>query len=174
MQDGHYSSLFNIMTEIDNLNLQKLPPPKCHANITFVPESLREWLLTLVHAIPSSGHPRITATAHLLRKTVLLAHLFLDTTKFVQNCTTYRTSKSPRHSQLGCYNHCPRHNAHNPTSLLTLSLTCLSHTVTPLYLPIIDRFSKACHLIPLPKLPTSPDYFAIMYFISTVYPRISS
>lgn len=133
---------WDIMTEINNLNLQNPPPPECPANLTYVPESLRERLLTQVHVPPSSGHPGITATAHLLKNQFWWPTLLIDTTKFVQNCTICSTSKTPRQPLLHCYNHCPHHNAHGLTSPSTSSLIFPTHKVILLYSLLSIDFPK--------------------------------
>ncbi len=54
------------MTEKEQLNLQNPPPPESPPDCTYVAEPLRPRLMTQVHTSPSSGHPGINATAHLL------------------------------------------------------------------------------------------------------------
>ncbi len=98
---------WDIMTEIEQLNLQNPPPPESPADRTYVPEPLRPRLITQVHTSPSSGHPGINATANLLRNRFWWSSLLTDTTKFVQNCTTCNTSKSPRQLPAGLLNPLP-------------------------------------------------------------------
>ncbi len=143
------------MTEIEHLNLQKPPPPECPANLTYVPESLRPRLLSQVHVTLSSGHPGITATEKLLRNRFWWPTLLTDTTKYVQNCTTCNTSKSPRQLPAGLLNPLP--TPHRPWSHIAIDfITDLPNSQgNTTILTIVDRFSKACRLIPLPKLPTS-------------------
>ncbi|KAL0168429.1 hypothetical protein M9458_036651, partial [Cirrhinus mrigala] len=57
---------WDIMTEINLTNEQHPPPPECPPQLTFVPETHRKQLLHHIHSTPSSGHPGITATLHLL------------------------------------------------------------------------------------------------------------
>lgn len=63
-----------------------------------------------------------------------------DTTDFIRGCIIYNESKSPR--QL-------------PSGLLTSSLTSPSPKNNTTILTVVDNFSKACRLIPLPKLQTA-------------------
>lgn len=153
---------WDIMTEINNLNLQNPPPPECPANLTYVPESLRERLLTQVHVPPSSGHPGITATAHLLQNQFWWPTLLIDTTKFVQNCTICSTSKTPRQLPAGLLQPLP--TPQRPWSHIAIDfITDLPNSQgNTTILTIIDRFSKACRLIPLPKLPTSFETAELM------------
>lgn len=87
---------WDIMTEIEQLNLQRPPPAECPVDLTYVPEPLRQRLITQIHTTPSSGHPGITATTHLLRNRFWWPTLLTDATKFVQDCINCNTSKSPR------------------------------------------------------------------------------
>ncbi len=146
---------WDIMTEIEQLNLQDPPPPESPADHTYVPEPLRPRLIAQVHTSPSSGHPGINATANLLKNRFWWSSLLADTTKFVQNCTTCNTSKSPRQLPAGLLNPLPtprRPWSHIAIDFITDLPNSQGHTTI---LTIVDRFSKACRLIPLPKLPTS-------------------
>ncbi len=146
---------WDIMTEIKHLNLQNPPPSECPANLTYLPESLRPRLLSQVHTTLSSGHPGITATENLLRNRFWWPTLLTDTTKYIQTCITCNTSKSLRQLPAGLLNALP--TPRRPWSHIVIDfITDLPNSIgnTPI-LTIVDRFSKACRLIPLPKLPTS-------------------
>ncbi len=143
------------MTEIKHLNLQNPPPSDCPANLTYVPESLRPRLLSQVHTTLSSGHPGITATENLLRNRFWWPTLLTDTTKYIQTCITCNTSKSLQQLPVGLLNPLP--TSRRPLSHIAVDfITDLPNSqVNTTILTIVDRFSKACRLIPLPKLPTS-------------------
>lgn len=83
---------WDIMTEINQSNTQNPPPSDCPHDLTFVPEHLRERLLHQVHSTPSSGHPGITATHHLLTNRFWWPTMSTETATFVKNCTTCITS----------------------------------------------------------------------------------
>ncbi len=144
---------WDIMTEIEQLNHQGPPPAECPAELTYVPEPLRQRLLSQIHTTPSSGHP--TATTHLLRNRFWWPTLLTDATKFVQSCINCNTSKSPR--QLPTFLLTPLPTPHRPWSHITIDfISDLPNSQgNTTRLTIVDRFSKTCHLIPLPKLPTS-------------------
>ncbi len=57
---------WDIMTEIADAQNTDPPPAETPPNLTYVPQPLRQRVLSLVHSIPSSGHPGITATLQLL------------------------------------------------------------------------------------------------------------
>lgn len=98
---------WDIITEIQQANLQIPPPAECPANLLFVPDPLRPRLLDQVHSSPSSGHPGITATIQLLQNRFWWPTLLSDTIKHVQNCTNCHTSKSLRKLPAGLLNPLP-------------------------------------------------------------------
>ncbi|KAI2647013.1 Transposon Tf2-6 polyprotein [Labeo rohita] len=57
---------WDIMTEISEAQTQDPTPADCPNNLVYVPLTLRARVLAKVHATPSSGHPGIEATLHLL------------------------------------------------------------------------------------------------------------
>lgn len=109
---------WDIITEIEQSNLQVTPPSECPANLLFVPEPLRPRLLDQVHSTSSSGHPGITATNHLLRNRFWWPTLLTDTTKHIQNCINCNTSKSPRQLPAGLLTPLP--TPHRPWSHIAI------------------------------------------------------
>ncbi len=92
---------WDIMTEITHANRQIQPPPECPADLVFVPEHFRQPLLNKVHTSPSSGHPGITATEHLLRNRFWWPTLLTDAANFIHNCNICNTTKSLRQLPAG-------------------------------------------------------------------------
>lgn len=81
--------------------------------------------------------------------------MLTDTTKYVQECTNCNTSKSLRQLPAGLLTPLPtpqRPWSHIAIDFITDLPNSQGHTTI---LTIVDRFSKACRLIPLPKLPTA-------------------
>uniref|UniRef100_A0AAQ4R4E0 Gypsy retrotransposon integrase-like protein 1 n=1 Tax=Gasterosteus aculeatus aculeatus TaxID=481459 RepID=A0AAQ4R4E0_GASAC len=118
-------------------------------------ETLRSRLLDQVHSTPSSGHPGITATIQLLKNRFWWPTLTPDTTRHVQNCANCATSKTPRQLPAGLLTPLPipqRPWSHIAIDFITDLPASQGHTTI---LTIVDRFSKACRLVPLPKLPTA-------------------
>ncbi len=143
------------MNEIAHANRQTQLPPECPADLVFVPEPFRQSLLLQVHASPSSGHPGVTATEHLLRNCFWWPTLLTDTTHFVRNCNTCSTTKSLRQLPAGLLQPLPtprRPWSHVAIDFITDLPNSLGNTTI---LTIVDQFSKACRLIPLPKLPSA-------------------
>lgn len=56
---------WDIMMEITAAQSDDPTPPDCPQNLTYVPVCLQQRVIQLIHESPSSGHPGITATAHL-------------------------------------------------------------------------------------------------------------
>ncbi len=55
---------WDIITEITEAEAND--PPDCPPNLIYVPADFRQRILRMIHDSPSSGHPGITATAHLV------------------------------------------------------------------------------------------------------------
>lgn len=107
-----------------------------------------------IHTSPSSGHPGIAATTQLVNKCFWWPSLQTDIIHYINNCTICQTTKSPRQLPAGLH---PLPIPQRPWSHLTIDfITDLpnSQGYTTI-LTIVDRFSKACRFIPLPKLPTT-------------------
>ncbi|KAI2645676.1 Transposon Tf2-6 polyprotein [Labeo rohita] len=146
---------WDIITEIENANQQSSAPPECPAGKLFVPEALRERVLTQVHSVPSSGHPGIDATIHLLRNRFWWPTLATETIQFVNRCSVCQTSKPSKHLPAGLLQPLPlpqRPWSHIAIDFITDLPSSQGNTVI---FTIVDRFSKACRLIPIPKLPSA-------------------
>ncbi len=108
-----------------------------------------------MHNSPCSGHPGINATIQLLKNRFWWPDMSTDTITFVNACTACNTSKSPRQLPAGLLQPLPI--PQRPWSHIVIDFVTdlpISQSNTNL-LTVIDRFSKACRLIPLPKLPTA-------------------
>ncbi|KAG1925560.1 retrotransposable element [Pimephales promelas] len=153
---------WDIMTELTQTNSQRTPPPECPPDKLFVPQDLCQKVLHQVHSVLSSGHPGIAATIHLLQNSFWWPTLRADTIKFIYECVICNTSKHLRQLPSGLLQPLPV--PHRPWSHLALDfITDLpkSNGNTTI-LTVIDRFSKACRLIPLPKLPTAFETAELM------------
>ncbi|KAL0186709.1 hypothetical protein M9458_018379, partial [Cirrhinus mrigala] len=146
---------WDIVTEIEHANQEHVPPTECPQGKLFVPEPLRNRLLTQVHETPSSGHPGIDATIHLLRNRFWWPTLVKETIRFINSCPTCQTSKPSKHLPAGLLQPLPL--PQRPWSHITIDfITDLPNSQgNTVILTISDRFSKACRLIPLTKLPSA-------------------
>ncbi len=85
---------WDIMTEFADAQNTDPPPAETPPNLTYVPQPLRQRVLSLVHSIPSSGHPGITATLQLLNNRFWWPSIQTDTITFIKNCDIGNISAS--------------------------------------------------------------------------------
>ncbi|KAG1934122.1 retrotransposable element [Pimephales promelas] len=167
---------WDIMTEISAAQQEEQPPSDCPPDRTYVPTSLRTRVLEWVHNTPSSGHPGITATTHLVINRFWWSTLQADVISFVKQCIACNISKSSHQRPAGLLQPLPvpqRPWSHIAIDFVTDLPSSQSFTTI---LTVVDRFSKACRFIPLVKLPTALQTAeALMHrcFGCTDYPRIS-
>ncbi|KAI2646625.1 Transposon Tf2-6 polyprotein [Labeo rohita] len=146
---------WDIMTEITEAQDNEPPPPECPPERTYVPRALRQRVMQWVHDSPSSGHPGITATIHLVTNRFWWPSLQRDTTEFVRNCPACNISKSSHQRPAGLLQPLPvpqRPWSHIAIDYVTDLPASRNYTTI---LTVIDRFSKSCRLIPLTKLPSA-------------------
>ncbi|KAI2663508.1 Transposon Tf2-9 polyprotein [Labeo rohita] len=148
---------WDIMTEISEALTQDPAPANCPDHLTYVPPNLRPQVLSLTHSSPSSGHPGIEATLDLLNKRFWWPSIRHDTIVFVKNCSICNMAKSPRQLPAGLLQPLPiprRPWSHIAVDFVTDLPSSNGNTTI---LTVVDRFSKGCRLIPLPKLPTAME-----------------
>ncbi len=146
---------WDVMTEIAETQGTDPVPAECPPNRTFVPPSLRTRVIQQVHDLPSSGHPGITASIQLLLNKFWWSTLRTDVIAFIKNCVTCNTTKSSKQMPAGLLQPLPipqRPWSHIAIDFITDLPNSKGNTTI---LTVIDRFSKSCRLIPLPKLPTA-------------------
>ncbi|KAK3548353.1 hypothetical protein QTP70_010714 [Hemibagrus guttatus] len=130
-------------------------PPGCPPGLQFIPRSHRTSLIHATHVSLGTGHPGIKGTLSLLQQRFWWPRMAVDVKRYVQGCRECAMSKSPRHLPAGKLLPLPVPN--RPWSHLGIDFivdlpasegcTCV--------LVIVDRFSKACRLMPLPGPPTA-------------------
>ncbi|KAI2645046.1 Transposon Tf2-9 polyprotein [Labeo rohita] len=148
---------WDLTTEITEAQTQDPPPAECPSDRTYVPAALRQRVLSEVHATPSSGHPGIEATIHFLRNRYWWPALRTDAITFIKRCTICNTSKTTHQLPAGLLQPLPipkRPWSHIAVDFVTDLPPSQGHTTI---LSVVDRFSKGCRLIPLPKLPTAME-----------------
>ncbi len=146
---------WDIMTEISEAQITDPPLAESPPNLTYVPHTLCHRVIQLVHSTPSSGHPGIAATIQLLTNRFWWPTLPADTIAHIRNCPTCNMSKSSHQLPAGLLQPLPTPQcpwSHIAIDFVTDLQLSRGHTTI---LSNIDRFSKACRLIPLPKLPTA-------------------
>ncbi|KAI2646341.1 Transposon Tf2-9 polyprotein [Labeo rohita] len=148
---------WDIMTEISEAQIQDPTPADCPNNLVYVPLTLRPRVLAEVHATPSSGHPGIEATLHLLSNCFWWPTQCADTIEFVRRCSVCNITKVPCHLPAGLLQPLPvpqRPWSHIAVDFITDLPPSNGFTTI---LSVVDRFSKGCHLILLSKLPTAME-----------------
>ncbi|KAL0157229.1 hypothetical protein M9458_048475, partial [Cirrhinus mrigala] len=146
---------WDIIAEISEAQCTDPAPPECPPGLTYVPASLRQRLLTLIHENPSAGHPGIQATRELVLNKFWWPSMSQQIITFVKECVTCNQTKSQHQRPAGLLQPLPipeRPWSHLAVDFIT-DLPPSNHNTV--IFTIIDRFSKACRLIPLPKLPTA-------------------
>ncbi len=122
---------------------------------TYVPASLRLTLLGSLHASPGSVHPGSQRTLSLLQARYWWPSMAHDVSQYIRRCSVCAMSKSPRHLPSGKLVPLPvprRPWSHIGVDFITDLPNSDNNTCI---LVVVDRFSKACKLIPLKGLPTS-------------------
>ncbi|KAI2644948.1 Transposon Tf2-6 polyprotein [Labeo rohita] len=148
---------WDLVTEVTEAQAQDPPPVDCPEGLTYIPAVLRKRVLSEVHSVPSSSHPGIEATVHLLRNRFWWPSLRSDTITFVKQCVTCNTSKTSHQLPAGLLQPLPipkRPWSHIAVDFVTDLPPSQGHTTI---LTVIDRFSKGCRLVPLPKLPSAME-----------------
>ncbi|KAK3521850.1 hypothetical protein QTP70_018584 [Hemibagrus guttatus] len=127
-------------------------PPGGQGGKAYVPTSLRLSLLDSVHASPGSGYPGRQRTLSLLKERYWWPNMAEDVACFVRGCAMVSTSHHLPEGKL-----VPLPITHRPWSHLGIDFAKdlpVSNGFTTI-LVTVDRFSKACKLIPLKGLPTA-------------------
>ncbi len=122
---------------------------------TYVPTSLRSTLLASLHASPGSGHPGRQRTLSLLQARYWWPSMAQDVSQYVRGCSVCAISKTPHHLPAGKLVPLPiprRPWSHVRVDFVTDLPKSEGYACI---LVAVDRFSKACKLIPLRGLPTA-------------------
>ncbi|KAL0172764.1 hypothetical protein M9458_033075, partial [Cirrhinus mrigala] len=142
---------------IQQATLQEPAPPDCPEGKIYVPRSQRQVLLGTAHGTPGSGHPGSSRTLSLLKSRYWWPSMHQDTIRYVQSCSVCAKSNSPRQLPTGKLVPLPipeRPWSHLGIDFITDLPESEGHTCV---LVIVDRFSKACKLVPLGGLPTAME-----------------
>ncbi len=141
--------------DIRQATLTEPAPPGGPEGKTYVPTALRLSLLDSLHSSPGSGHPGSDRTLSLLQHRYWWPNIARDVSQFIRSCSVCATSKKKRHLPHGKLVPLPiprRPWSHIGVDFITDLPRSDSYTCV---LVVVDQFSKACKLIPLPRLPTA-------------------
>ncbi|KAL0151330.1 hypothetical protein M9458_053324 [Cirrhinus mrigala] len=141
--------------QIRHPTLEEPALPGGPAGSTYVPTSLRLPLLDSAHTSPGSGHPGSRRTLSLLRDPYWWPNMATEVTRYVRGCSVCAITTTPRRLPEGKLQPLPiprRPWTHIGVDFATDLPPSNGYTTI---LVVVDRFSKACKLIPLKGLPTA-------------------
>ncbi|KAI2646180.1 Transposon Tf2-8 polyprotein [Labeo rohita] len=142
---------------IQQATLQEPAPPECPEGKIYVPLSQCQILLGTAHGTPGSGHPGSSRTLSLIQSRYWWPSMHQDTIRYVQSCSVCAKSNSPRQLPTGKLVPLPipeRPWSHLGVDFVTDLPESEGNTCVPV---VVDRFSKACKLVPLRGLPTAME-----------------
>uniref|UniRef100_A0A8C1QTJ1 Gypsy retrotransposon integrase-like protein 1 n=1 Tax=Cyprinus carpio TaxID=7962 RepID=A0A8C1QTJ1_CYPCA len=134
-----------------------MPPPGCPPNRLFVPEGLRSNVIQWGHCSNVACHPGVNRTKFLVKQRFWWPLMARDIHSFVLACSVCATGKTSNRPPDGLLQPLPvpsRPWSHIALDFITALPPSQGNTVV---LTVVDRFSKAAHFIPLPKLPSAKE-----------------
>ncbi len=132
-------------------------PAGCPEGLLFVPESVRTSVLQWGHSSGLACHPGATRTCMLIKQRFWWPSVARDARLFVSACPVCAAGKGSNRPPAGLLQ--PLSVPSRPWSHIAMDfVTGLppSGGMT-VVLTVVDRFSKAAHFIPLPKLPSARE-----------------
>ncbi|KAI2655704.1 Transposon Tf2-11 polyprotein [Labeo rohita] len=137
-------------------------PAGCPESLLFVPESVQTSVLQWGHSSSLACHPGATRTHRLIKQRFWWPSMARDARRFVSACPICAAGKGSNRPPAGLLQ--PLSVPSRPWSHIAMDfVTGLppSNGKT-VVLTVVDRFSKATHFIPLPKLPSARETATIV------------
>ncbi len=137
-------------------------PAGCPESLLFVPESVRTSVLQWGHSSSLACHPGATRTHRLIKQQFWWPSMVRDARRFVSACPICAAGKGSNRPPAGLLQ--PLSVPLRPWSHIAMDFVTglpLSDGKT-VVLTVVDRFSKATHFIPLPKLPSARETATIV------------
>ncbi len=133
------------------------PPSGCPPGRLFVPETLRSDVIRWSHCSKVACHPGVSHTMFLIKQRFWWPAMARDIRCFVLACSVCAVSKTSNRPSAGLLQ--PLSVPSRPWSHISLDfVTGLpASSGNTVVLTVVDRFSKAAHFIPLPKLPSARE-----------------
>ncbi|KAL0177020.1 hypothetical protein M9458_025914, partial [Cirrhinus mrigala] len=133
------------------------PPSGCPPSRLFVPENLRPDVIQWAHCSNVACHPGINCTKFLVKQQFWWSSLARDTREFVLACSVCARAKTSNRPPEGLLQPLPVPS--RPWSHIALDFVSglPPSQGNMVVLTVVDRFSKAAHFIPLPKLPSAKE-----------------
>ncbi len=136
--------------------------PRAPEGALFVPEAARLAVLRWGHSSKLAVHPGVRGTLAIIRQRFWWPTRERDIRRFVASCPVCAQTKSSNSPPAGFLRPLPipsRPWSHIALDFVTGLPPSGGNTVV---LTVVDRFSKAAHFIPLPKLPSAKETAQLM------------
>ncbi len=146
---------WDLETAVRKAQIHQPDPGNGPSGRLFVPNTIRSEVLQWGHAAPSSGHPGVLRTLRRIQSKFWWPNMGTDVRRMVAACSTCTRNKEPRDLPQGKLHPLPiprRPWSHISMDFVSGLPNSQGNTVI---LVVVDRFSKACHLIPASKIPTA-------------------
>ncbi len=137
-------------------------PPRAPEGTLFVPEVVRSAVLHWGHSSKLVAHPGVRGTLAAIRQRFWWPTRERDVRRFVASCHVCAQTKSSNTPPAGLLRPLPipsRPWSHIALDFVTGLPLSAGNTVI---LTVVDRFSKAAHFIPLPRLPSARETAQVM------------
>ncbi|KAK3530917.1 hypothetical protein QTP70_006176 [Hemibagrus guttatus] len=154
---------WNLVEDVQRAHAENRPLATCPPSKLYVPAMLCHRVMKWIHEAPSSGHPGIHCTAQLKKQKFWWPSLDHDVENFVKSCAVCAQSCTNPQLPEGLLRPLPI--PQRPWSHISINfITDLPNSggFTTI-LVAIDRFSKACKLIPLKGLPTAMETAKVLF-----------
>ncbi|KAL6468355.1 hypothetical protein MHYP_G00240320 [Metynnis hypsauchen] len=148
---------WSLETAIREAQQREPDPGDGPAGKLYVPASVRQQALRWGHASPFTGHPGVARTLDFLRRRFWWPSMERDVRAFIVSCETCARCKAPRSRPQGLLHPLPipaRPWSHVSLDFITGLPPSRGNTAI---LVLVDRFSKACKFVALPKLPSAKE-----------------
>ena len=148
---------WEIESRVLQAQTQQPDPGNGPQNRLFVPDVMRSQVLEWGHSTHLTCHPGINRTLSFLQQRFWWPSMVIDTRSFISACPVCARNKTSTRPSSGLLRPLPvpsRPWSHIAVDFVTGLPPSGGKTVI---LTIIDRFSKAVHLVALPKLPSARE-----------------
>ncbi|KAK3546079.1 hypothetical protein QTP70_020616, partial [Hemibagrus guttatus] len=138
-------------------------PPGCPPGSQYITQARRTSLIHTAHTSLGTGHPGINETLSLLRDRFWWPSMAADVRRYVEGFEECAMAKTPRQLPSGKLLPLPVPNrpwSHLGVDFITDLLNSRTHTCI---FVIVDRFSKACRLLPLKGPPTAMEAAELLF-----------
>ena len=128
-----------------------------YKNLIYVPEKLRQKIITKYHEKPTAGHLGIRRTEEIITRNFWWPKMHQDIVSFINSCDNCARNKVSRHKKYDLLR--PLELPDRPWRSIEIDFLCglpesKKYTVI---MVVVDRFSKMIHLVPFKDIPTAEE-----------------